>query len=262
MMIQVLERTFLILKLISKKHDGASLIELTKSSGLNKTTLFNILKSLKELGAVSQDESGLYHFGDSLYSLMKESLKKNTLSGISKDYAEGLAAATRESCLISYFIDGKIIILARGFSDHTIIVNRKINKLLSIKSTASGMVILANLPEHERKKYITLNDFKNTDGFENIKTISDLSKKFEEIRNNGFYIKLIEERHAHALAVPFFDSEENVAGTVAMTVPDLRFDSRQRKYLLLKMQEVAERLKIILTCTTSPLSKITETYKP
>jgi DNA-binding IclR family transcriptional regulator len=122
-MIQVIERTFSIMELLSPDR-GVSLDRLTRSTGLNKGTLCNILKSLVELGYVQKEGNGTYIISRRFYALAQPYSQDKRLVELADYYVKTLATETRESGVAAILNhDNKVEIIAQDQFNRVVMVN-------------------------------------------------------------------------------------------------------------------------------------------
>jgi DNA-binding IclR family transcriptional regulator len=110
-----------------------------------------------------------------------------------------------------------------------LVVSSKIGYGLPMHATASGKLVLANLPADELKKFLSkYNPEKLTD-----KTITDIQKvtaSFEMIRNQGFAIEEEEvQLGAYSIAAPIKNHNSRVLGTISISGPVSRIKGCEKQ---------------------------------
>jgi hypothetical protein len=67
--VPAIDKCFAILQLLAKSKQALGISEISQLLDLNKSTVFNIIYTLKHLGALEQHHDGKFHFGTLLYLL-------------------------------------------------------------------------------------------------------------------------------------------------------------------------------------------------
>jgi len=222
-MIQVIERTFSIMELLSPDR-GVSLDRLTRSTGLNKGTLCNILKSLVELGYVQKDGNGKYIIRKKFYALAHPYSQDNRLVDLADYYVKTLAAETRESGVVAILSrDDKVRIIAQDQFIRSVMVNSEVYKDLSLYSSVTGRILLSYQKE-ERLHNIIENEGYPLKEWDNINSWDSIQKYTKEIRESEMSIMENKEQEIKAFAVPILDADNNICASIGLTVPLARLD--------------------------------------
>src|SRR5574342_570106 len=96
--IQSLERAFAILEEVARNREGINLADLSKAVGLHNSTTFHLVKTMAQLGYVSQvRDSKRYRIGSSLFTLAAGALEENTLLALATPVLETLTRDTGEA---------------------------------------------------------------------------------------------------------------------------------------------------------------------
>ena len=96
--IQSIERAFAILEEIARHRDGIGLAELSKRVGLHSSTAFHLIRTMVQLGYLSQPpESKKYRVGRRLFTLAAGALDDVELVRIATPVLEKLSLETSEA---------------------------------------------------------------------------------------------------------------------------------------------------------------------
>src|ERR1700675_542869 len=77
--IQSLERAFAILAEVARNREGINVADLSKAVGLHNSTTFHLVKTMAQLGYISQvRDSKRYRIGARLFTLAAGALEENT----------------------------------------------------------------------------------------------------------------------------------------------------------------------------------------
>ena len=99
--IQVIQRAFAILGLLSEHPNGVSVGEISQSLQLPKSTTSRILSNLAMFEAVSQTPDHRWQIGPGLVRLTNQQSFRQTLTALTHPALQTIADATREAVLLS-----------------------------------------------------------------------------------------------------------------------------------------------------------------
>ena len=201
-MIQVLARGLGILEELPSRG-SASVKELAELTGLKKSTLCNILKTLTQLGYVTKAERGSYRLGPKLGEIARPQLQQDALARLGREAVLALADATRESAQLVVLRDGERYIVAEGRSRQDLIVNT-VTQDVTAAGSATGRVILAHRSEAERQD--ALQEAQGAG-----ESPDELRAALETIREEGLCENRPRDREVVGLGVPVFCGEVVVA---------------------------------------------------
>jgi len=200
--VPALDKCFNILDLIgrSKKHLGIS--DISNALGYHRSTVFNIVYTLTDLGILEQDSNGMFHFGVKLYALGKIAANGSELISIVHPHLENISQQTKFSAFLGIRSGLKAIIIDKVDSNSDIKVSSEIGMKIPLLAGAGGKVLLSQLTNSEVDRILSENKLRKFTPFSctDKKTYKELIKKARE------------ENFA-------FDDEEYIEGIRALSVP-------------------------------------------
>ncbi len=218
--IQSIERCFTILDHLSSPDSPFSLEDLTQKTGLNKTTCFRFLKTMRQLGLVEQDRK-TYHLGPKIVSLGLKALKGLNIRQEALPVMQKLREETGETVNLSLLSGTEIIFIERVMSDYIVNSNINVGDRLPVYCASMGKVILAFMSEERAAAIVSQLRFKARTE-RTISSPTSLKKELTEIRDRGYAINNEElEKGLRAVAAPIIDytgeafAAINVAWTTA-----------------------------------------------
>ena len=218
--IQSLERAFAILEEVARKREGINLAELSKAVGLHNSTTFHLVKTMVQLGYISQmRESKRYRIGSGLFTLAAGALEENAVLELATPVLESLTRETGEAAHFAIRSGNEIVVIARTagsgmlqFSDRTVATRTS-------HATALGKVLLAALPPQELAQFIAGMEMRRYTP----KTIvgrEALLRELEEVRRKGIAFDDGEfDAELRCVAVPVYDFAGRVAGAIGISGP-------------------------------------------
>ena len=154
-MIQVIERAFSILEHLRNNH-VLSLGVLAKRSGVNKSTLCNILRTMSDLGYIENDGRGNYRISEKFKQLAQPLPEEELLRSQCMHFCKALAEETRESGVIATLRNRKLSVLAQSQYPRSLMISMTVYENLSLYHSVSGRIILAFLKPSELDEIIDL----------------------------------------------------------------------------------------------------------
>jgi len=218
--VQSIARAFAIAEEIARNRDGISLAELSKRVGLHNSTTFHLVKTMVQLGYVSQlADSRKYRIGRRMFTLAAGALDEIELVSVATPVLEKLTGATGEYSHFAIRSGEQIVVVAKTAGTGIFQMVDRTGAIRPAHATALGKVLLAALlpPQFERfMETCELQQF-------TAKTIVEretLRREIEEVRRKGLAFDDGEfDAEARCVAVPVHDFTGRVAGAIGMSGP-------------------------------------------
>lgn len=150
-MIQVIKRAFEILSFVAENpEEPKGLGEIARAVGLNPGTCANIIKTLCEYNLLEQvGRKKGYILGAAVYYLARNGPYRKDIVKVIEPYLSDLASDVKETVLVATLHQGKRSILLQIDGNRTVTINKNFLLQESIYDTATGRLLLANLPYSE-----------------------------------------------------------------------------------------------------------------
>lgn len=204
--------------------DWVGLRDLAKATGLVKTTAFNLVNALADVGLVERDaEVGAYRLGLHHIVYGRAVERRLDIISVAKPHLVQLCTATRETVNLALPGPGEATIVESLEGSHNLRVTSYSGTAASYHATACGRALLAYQPESFRQMvYSTGTLAKLTD-----KTVIDpegLEQVLEQCRARGWTLEVEENETGSAcLAAPIFDMTGKAIASVSVAGPAARF---------------------------------------
>ncbi|MEW5817944.1 MAG: IclR family transcriptional regulator [Spirochaetota bacterium] len=218
----VINRAYQILELLMQyNHKGLSNTEISQTLSLSTSTCHRLLHSLKEINFVWQrpyDQK--YFLGDAHLRYADTILESLDDAVTCLPYLEELHKETEETTYYARF-NGTSCVTTEicGYINTRISVRR--GEILPLHATASGMAVLAFIPEKEKQSIIDNMDFHPYTS----RTITNrlkLNKRLKQIRKTGVAINFGELHNGiNALATPIFNRDRALG---SITIVGIAYD--------------------------------------
>ena len=200
--VPAIDKCFAILQLLAKSEHGLGISEISQLLELNKSTVFNIIYTLKHIGILEQYHDGKFHFGTLLYLLGNSSGRRSDLVQTVHPYLEKINRETKLSAFLGIRSELQAVIVDKVDTAYDIKISSEIGMRLPLLAGVGGKALLCQLPDDEIDRIIAENELRPFTS----KTCTN-GNKFKKdvfrIRKDGIAI----------------ENEEYIEGVVAFAVP-------------------------------------------
>jgi IclR family KDG regulon transcriptional repressor len=158
--VPAIEKCFAILQYFAKSKQPLGISEISKQLELNKSTVFNIIYTLKNLEILEQYPDGKFHFGTLLYLLGNSNGKKSELIQTVHHYLEKINLETKLSAFLGIRSGLRAVILDKVDTAHDIRISAEIGMRLPLLAGAGGKALLSQLSNPEIDQILSANSLK------------------------------------------------------------------------------------------------------
>jgi len=245
--IKVLDKSLSVLELLLQKDSSMNMTELSEKLGFYPSTIHRILDTLKHWGYVEQDShTQKYQLGLKALELGMAKLHQMDLVREVTPYLKELVNQCNETVHLGVLEEGEVLYLAKEESSQTIRMCSFVGKRAPVHCTALGKVLLAYLPEGERKKILGKRVLPRLTE----KTITDkreLEKELNKVKKQGFALDRGEnEKDVRCIAAPIRNYQGKVIAAVSISGPAFRIDvntqNNLKEALLQTSKKISKRL--------------------
>jgi IclR family transcriptional regulator, acetate operon repressor len=241
--IQVLSRADAILDAVARSPTTSSGAELARQVGLNKSTVFNILSTLVDLGFLTiTPESRHYQLGPRMFQLANAFQSSFQLISIAGPYLYGLRDQTGETVSMHVRSGWDRVCIEQAPSQQSITRVIELGRRRPLYSGAAGLVLMSGLDDLRIESYLTKTKLAPLTA----KTVTDPAKLWRSIaqtRKRG-YAEAYEESEVGvtALAVPIRDPRSVVDAAMVVSGPSSRYNRAAVARTLPAAQAVANEI--------------------
>ena len=181
-------RLFALLELIGSKDHFVSLQSLTEETGFPKPTVFRMLQTLETAGLIiRQSDKRQYGTGTRLRRFAETLLLNATQVGTRHAVLQALVDDLGETCNITALSGNEILYLDRVETQEPLRFNLQSGSRVPIHCSASGKVLLANMPRAQRHKLLRYAPLKRLTA-NTITTLEELDEELKRVQSVGFAI--------------------------------------------------------------------------
>ena len=236
-------RLFALLELIGSKDHFVSLQSLTEETGFPKPTVFRMLQTLETAGLIiRQSDKRQYGTGTRLRRFAESLLLNATQVGTRHAVLQALVDDLGETCNITALSGNEILYLDRVETQEPLRFNLQSGSRVPIHCSASGKVLLANMPRAQRHKLLRYAPLKRLTA-NTITTLEELDEELKRVQSVGFAIdneEFMSSLVCMAIAVPSAHGRSNQC--VAVQAPAMRMTAEDAVALLPRLQSAAAAL--------------------
>ncbi len=233
-------RAVRLLKLFTIERPEMSLAEVSKASGLNKTTTHRLLRALQSEGLIERNSlTAGYSLGAGLMALGVQALASSDLRRRVRPVLKSLANDTGETATLEVPIEDSMLILDEVTGRHVVGAAGNVGTRWPLHATSTGKAVLAfdeNGLERlsEPLEALTPNTLVSKDSFQ---------PEFIDIRRRGYAVTVDElEDGFTGVATIIRSALGDVQGALSICGPTRRLPSARRAELGASLCEVASRL--------------------
>ena len=155
--VPIIDRMMDILDQLERNADGVSISDLTAQIGQPRTTVYRIMKTLQRHEVVRREGNGSYKLGSRLLRLAAKAAVGSSeidLPKLLQPVLDRLADETGESVKLSVIDSNSLLVIAVAQSrrEHALTVVQ--GQRIPVHVSAAGKLLLANMPEAERKAWL------------------------------------------------------------------------------------------------------------
>jgi DNA-binding IclR family transcriptional regulator len=241
--IQSIERAFALLEEVARHRDGIGLAELSKRVGLHSSTAFHLVRTMVQLGYLSQPpDSKKYRVGRRLFTLAAGALDDVELVRIATPILEKLSLETGEASHFAVRSGDDIVVVAKTAGGGMFQLVDRSGAVRPAHATALGKVIAAALAESELERYLQTHDLRK---FTDKTTVARaaLLRELEAVRRDGIAFDDGEfDPEVRCVAVPVRDFAGRITGAIGISGPIWRLSLQALQEKSARVREAAENL--------------------
>lgn len=227
--VQALARGLTILTLFDVEHPEWGLDDISRKTGISKTTAYRMLRTLEWKGFLVFDpQTELYHIGPANIPGAYLSLSYVGFSRSTHPILEHLASVTGETVELAVEGKGGAVVVDQVATSHPFKPNIPLGRVLRNMANSAMKVLAAYRPQTERDRLVHSAHLKLTPN-----TITDPAKIAAElnavVREGLAYDFEEQDVGVCAVSAPIFGSDGEVKAVVTVVAPAERFGLRERK---------------------------------
>jgi len=221
-MSQSVERALTLVRALA---DGPkTLDQLAERIDVHKSTVLRLLRSLEAHRFVQRDGVHHYRLGTGLFDLAHRALEDRDVRRLVELALRDLNAATGHTVHLATFEGGEVIYIDKYESRHNVRMYSRIGKRAPLYCTAVAKVLVAALPESERRRLAGSIDYVGFTGT-TITSAPAYLAELDQVADRGYAVDNAEhEDFIHCVAAPIRGTRSEVLAAMSLSVPELVLD--------------------------------------
>jgi IclR family KDG regulon transcriptional repressor len=221
--IQVIDRATQILDCFGFDDRELSLQDISRRTGLHKSTAHRILIALRHNGLIQQNSAtGCYHLGIKLFKLGQQAVSRLNLRDIARPFLEKLMEATKETVHLATLDEDQVFYLDKVEGPHALRMPSRVGRHIPPHCTSLGKAMLSCLTDVEVKRMVGHGPLTiytpNTIG-----SVDDLIAELGMTRRRGYSVDNEEiEVGLRCIGAPVRDYTGRMVGGISVAGPSAR----------------------------------------
>jgi len=224
--IQSVQRAIDIIECFDKENKELSLHEISTNLDLNKSTTHGLINTLMINGYIHQDvKNGKYYLGKKLIMKALMVSEDRILRNAGEGFINHITEKYGVTGLLFLYKDKALISIKNTIPKESY-YSLNSNTMLDtpLHATASGKLVLSNMPHEVLRKYIENNELYKFTSNTIVETES-LLRELKNIKDQGYSIEKEEvELGIYSIAAPIYNEKNNLIGTISIIAPFFKID--------------------------------------
>ncbi len=213
------QRTVEILKLVSKNPEGITLDEICGQLSLPKTSAYDIITTLVEMGManVQRGQKQTYTIGLTAYRIGINYTNNLDFLGVIEPELKTFSREVGKTVFFGVRSDHEVVYICKFEPENPIITTATVGTKNPMYCTSLGKAILAYSDEATRQQVISRITFRRkTDN--TITTLEALEEELDRVRTKGYALDAREmEDHMECAGAPVFGPDNSVMGAISVS---------------------------------------------
>ena len=244
--VQSVQRAGLLLGALAGKEPELGIVELSKGTGLNQSTVHRLLRTLRNLNFIDQNSNNhKYRLGLKLFELGSSVVNKIDIVKLAIPYMEELSKKYNEAINLAKLDKDEIVYIHKIESSTTLKLDLKLGSSHPAYCTGLGKLLLAYLKEDELNFYLERIKLKRYTS----KTITHQEKLKQElilIRQQGYAFDNEEYvPGVFCLAAPVRDYNNKVCAALSIAIPSVRLKNNEISFVIKDVVNAADKISTV-----------------
>ncbi|MEU1536532.1 MULTISPECIES: IclR family transcriptional regulator [Streptomycetaceae] len=239
-MSQTVDRALRILPLLAE--GPANLEQVATRLDVHKSTALRLLRTLHEHGMVYRQDDQRYRLGARLFALAQEAMENLDVRGIAHPHLVALNELTGHTVHLAVYEEGEVVYIDKVESRYPVRMYSRIGKPVAITVAAVAKLLLADLPEAERRAVARSLEYPRYTA----RSITDPAAHLAElarVREQGWASDLGgHEESINCVAAPIRGADGRVAAACSISAPNVVVSAEELLKLCPQVQRTAEAI--------------------
>jgi DNA-binding IclR family transcriptional regulator len=239
-------RAVQVLEILAGSHTGFSLADLSRQTGIPKSSLFRILLTLEKSYIVQLDRTrNVYNLGMKLIDWGNRALDKIDLKTVTHPHLVRMAHETRESYYVAILDENEVIIIDRADTPEIWRMVARLGQRSPVHATASGQILMAEVTDDVLNAVVARTGLKRFTP-RTITSVTKLKERLKEVRRTGFVVADAEYKpDLCVMAVPIRDHHGKIVAALMTALPSERL--RRTRSLTNDIAEILRKESAVIS---------------
>ncbi|WP_419997443.1 IclR family transcriptional regulator [Streptomyces boninensis] len=250
-MSQTVDRALSILPLLAEGPAG--LEQVATRLGVHKSTAMRLLRTLHEHGLVYRQEDQRYRLGARLFALAQEAVENLDIREIAHPHLVKLNEATGHTVHLAVYEEKEVLYIDKVESRYPVRMYSRIGKPVAITVAAVAKLLLADLPEPERRAVAERLDYP-TYTPRSTPNAEAFLKELAKVREQGWATDLGgHEESINCIGAPIRDAAGRTVAAASLSAPNVVVSADELLALFPQLRRTAEAISDDYSGRTHPV---------
>jgi len=241
--VPAVDKCFSILEVLAKSKDPLGISDLSNALDYNRSTVFNTVYTLVDLGILEKRNHNKFHFGTQLYVLSRSAMRRSDLINTIHPYLEEINQKTRLMVFLGIRAGMRAVILDKVNSTFDISVMSEVGMRLPLLAGAGGKALLSLLSDDEIDKILSRNELKKFTPF-SCTDKREYKSMILETRKTGIAFDMEEYiEDIRAFAVPLNFGREDIVAAIWVVGLESQIKDEQIDSYSTYLKSIVEKLE-------------------
>ncbi|MFD9795189.1 IclR family transcriptional regulator [Streptomyces sp. NPDC059070] len=239
-MSQTVDRALSILPLLAQ--GPADLGQVAERLGVHKSTALRLLRTLHEHGLVHRQADQRYRLGARLFALAQEAAENLDVREIAHPHLLALNERTGHTVHLAVYEDGEVLYIDKVDSRYPVRMYSRVGKPVAITVAAVAKLLLADLPEAERRTVAEKLDYPLYTPRSTPHAAAFL-KELATVREQGWASDLGgHEESINCVGAPVRGTDGRVVAAMSLSAPNVVVTAEELLALLPQVRRTADAI--------------------
>jgi len=187
--VKVLEKAMKILDVFSRAENAFTLDDLTKRTGLDKSTVFRILRTMEKNGYIRYDqEDGYYRLGLRFMELGGVVYSSTSVRKSAAPFLDAVARSLKATILVGVIIDDRFSYIDKKEGDSILRIPSYLGAKMLPTESSLGLTLLAFMDTAERRRLLREYPLKKHTEL-TVTRLKDVEARLDTARQMGYFLE-------------------------------------------------------------------------
>jgi DNA-binding IclR family transcriptional regulator len=252
---QTVDRALTILPLLAQ--GPADLGQVADRLGVHKSTALRLLRTLHEHGLVYRQQDYRYRLGARLFALAQEAVENLDIRGIAHPHLAALNEQCGHTVHLAVYEETDVLYIDKVESRYPVRMYSRIGKPVAITVAAVAKLLLADLPEAERRAVAERLDFPMYTPRSTPNAAAFL-KELATVRGQGWATDLGgHEESINCIGAPIRGADGRTVAAMSVSAPNVVVPAQELLTLLPLLRRTADAISRECSGTHHPKEAVT-----